>query len=271
MVIKNTNSNFLSKGKKFAKNDTSYSSFWLFNKDRDMNSEHFKDSFVNFYNEKDLLSEFNPTIAKNIISFWSRPKDIIFDPFAGRTRALVSYAMDRAYIGTEISGDVVYYLNKKFEELGIKEKEDFLVDIIHDDCLNINNHYKDVKVDLVFSCPPYWNLEKYESCKGQLSDQKNYNSFIQELKKRLDVAVKKLKVKGFMCLVVGDFRKNGNYITFHSDLIQAMKQNKKIKLHDVIAIQNIPFNTAAFYFGQTKKHQYTAKAHEYLLVWKKIQ
>ena len=36
--------------KKFAKRDTSYSSFWLFNKEADMNSEHFKDSFVNFCN-----------------------------------------------------------------------------------------------------------------------------------------------------------------------------------------------------------------------------
>ena len=70
-------------------------------------------------------------------------------------------------------------------------------------------------------------------------------------------------------MVVGDFRRNRNYITFHSDLIQIMKQNKNIKLHDVIAIQNLPFAVAAFYFGSRKKHNYTAKAHEYLLIWKK--
>src|SRR6056297_3005308 len=117
MVIKNTKTDKLTGDKKFAKRDTSYSSFWLYNKDADMNSEHFKDSFVNFYNDKELLSEFNPTVAKNIISFWSEPQDLIYDPFSGRTRALVSYAMNRAYVGYEVSKDVVNYMCDKFTSL----------------------------------------------------------------------------------------------------------------------------------------------------------
>jgi DNA modification methylase len=270
MVIKNTKSDKLLQGKKFAKNDTSYSSFWLFNKERDINSEHFKDSFVNFYNDKELLSEFNPTVAKNIISFWSNPKDLIYDPFSGRTRALVSYAMDRMYIGSEISSDVVKYMTTKFEELQLFKQDNFFVDIINDDCKNINKYYSEEEFDLIFSCPPYWNLEKYQSCDGQLSDIKEYDNFILELSNRLNIAVSKLKLDKYMCLVVGDFRRNKTYIPFHVDLIKSMEQNKNLKLHDVITIQNLPFNTAAFYFGARKKHKYTAKAHEYLLVWKKV-
>src|SRR6056297_2442261 len=271
MVVKNMKTDKLVGDKKFAKRDTSYSSFWLYNREADMNSEHFKDSFVNFYDDKELLSEFNPTVAKNIISFWSNKGDLIYDPFSGRTRAIVSYAMDRMYIGCEVSEDVIHYMNDKFDELNLFEQEDFDVDIIHDDCLNINKYYPDTEVDLVFSCPPYWNLEKYESCPGQLSDISDYNNFLDELKIRLDKSINLLKKDGYMCLVVGDFRKNGEYITFHSNLIQKMSSNKNIKLHDVVVIQNIPFGTAAFYFGARRKHKYTAKAHEYLLVWKKVQ
>lgn len=269
MVTKNTKTDKLTGDKKFAKRDTSYSSFWLYNKEADENSEHFKDSFVNFYNDKDLLSEFNPTVAKNIISFWSNPGDIIYDPFSGRTRALVSYAMDRAYVGCEVSTHVTNYMYNKFNELELLNKEDFLVDIINDDCLNINNHYEEVLFDMVFTCPPYWDLEKYESVIGQLSDINKYEVFLEELTKRLNIAADKLKKDGYMAIVIGDFRKNKEYVTLHSDLIQQLKQNKKIKLHDVIAIQNIPFSTAAFYFGSRKKHKYTSKAHEYLLIYKK--
>ena len=73
-----------------------------------------------------------------------------------------------------------------------------------------------------------------------------------------------------MILVVGDFRRNSRYVPFHSDLINMFKGYKDLKLHDVIAVQNIPFGTAAFYFGASKKRKHTAKAHEYILVWKKF-
>ena len=270
MVNKNTKSNLLGNKKAYAKGDTSYSSFWLFNVHRDMNSEHFKDSFTNFYNDKELLSEFNPGVAKNIISFWSDNEDNILDPFCGRTRALVSYAMNRNYVGYEVSGDVVSYMNNKFDSLGCFSDNNFNVDIIHDDCLNIDKEFDGEQFDLIFTCPPYWNLEKYESCEGQLSDIKNYAVFMDALVERLNKAVKVLKKDKYMCIVVGDFRRNTQYVTFHADLLERMRDNNSLKLHDVIVMQNMPFHTAAFYFGSKKKYKYTAKAHEYLLVWKKI-
>lgn len=264
MVIKNAKTDQLMQGKKFAKGDTSYSSFWLYNKERDIQSEAFKDTFVDFYNDKELLSEFNPTVAKNIISFWSKEGDVVLDPFSGRTRALVSYVMKRDYIGYEVSKDVIDYMDFKFKELKIPK-----LDVRNKDCINISKDFEDNSVDFVFSCPPYWDLEKYESCEGQLSDIKDYNEFIDMLYERLSVSADKLKPNRYMCMVVGDFRRKGNYITFHSDLIEKMKERLDMKLHDVIVTQNIPFGMAAYYFGSRRKNDYTAKAHEYIIIWKK--
>jgi DNA modification methylase len=270
MVIKNAKYDKLAKEKKYSKRDTSYSSFWLYNREADMNSEAFKDKFVNFYDDKNTLSEFNPAVAKNIISFWSNDGDIVLDPFSGRTRAIVSYAMNRSYVGFEVSKDVVNYMYNRFEDIGILNNQNFNIDIINDDCVNVKN-YLDGKVDLVFSCPPYWNLEKYESCPGQLSDTSEYSVFLKRLKQRSRESADLLKVGGFMCMVVGDFRRRGAYIKFHSDLLSEMEDFKDMELHDVICIQNIPFHTAAFYFGSSKRTKRTAKAHEYLLVWRKIK
>jgi len=268
MVIKNTKNDKLGLKKQYAKKDTSYSSFWLYNREAEM--EVLKDTFVNFYNDKELLSEFNPTVAKNIISFWSEEGDIILDPFSGRTRALVSHFMNRRYIGYEISKDVNDYMNGKIDELELEMSDNNFISVINDDCLNINDTFKTEYFDMVFTCPPYWDLEKYESCEGQLSDVKEYDVFMNGLVNRLIESVKVLKPGGYMCIVIGDFRRKGKYIKLHSDLLQKLDfYSEIISLHDIVTMQNIPFNTAAFYFGSKKKYKYTAKSHEYLLVWRK--
>ena len=108
MVIKNAKADLLSIEKDFAFKDTSYSSFWLYNQNRDIDSEHLKDTFVNFYDKKELLSEFNITVAKNIISYWSEQGDRILDPFSGSfTTSFVAKSLGRNSIGIDISDE--YY------------------------------------------------------------------------------------------------------------------------------------------------------------------
>jgi len=252
----------LGKKKKFAKNDTSYSSFWLYNKDNDILSDDFKDKIV--LKDEKIFSEFNPAVAKNIISFWSEEDDYILDPFAGRVRGFISQAMKRYYTGFEIVEDYYEYLNQH-DYMQYEYPPQF----INDDCKNVDK-YINMKYDLLFTCPPYWNIEKYDSCDGQLSNINDYKMFCMELFLRLKNNIEYIKKDGYICIVIGDFRRNKKYYSLHSDLMELMKQDKSIRLHDVIAIQNIPFHSAAFYFGSKKKHKYTAKAHEYLLVYKKL-
>jgi DNA modification methylase len=265
MVQKNTKSDMLSKLKKYSKNDTSYSSIWKYVAKSEFTKEIYKDYFTTFYDDKNMLSTFSPVMAKNIINFWSEKNDIILDPFSGRTRAIMANALERNYIGYEVSKDVTDYMTDRLSKIKLTTN----IKILNKDCATLGEELKGSVVDLIFTCPPYWNLEKYQSCPGQLSDYTNYKHFLMALHERLTEALKTLKSQKYMCVVVGDFRYNKQYIPFHNDLIQTMKANENIDLHDVVVLQNIPFNTAAFYFGSKKKHKYTAKAHEYLIVWKK--
>jgi hypothetical protein len=41
-------------------------------------------------------------------------------------------------------------------------------------------HSENNFADMILTCPPYWNIEKYESCNGQLSDEKSYDSFLKK-------------------------------------------------------------------------------------------
>lgn len=248
--------------------DTTYSSIWLFRKKRTLWSG--TDQLGNIKNFKQVrgkyLSKFNPTVAENILNFWSEPNDIILDPFAGRTRALITSLKDRKYIGFEISKKAVDVIKDLIKE----NKKDIKISptIYHDDSFNMDD-YNLPKVDFIFSCPPYFNLEKYESCNGQLSDIKKYSQFLERYEQILNKSVQYLKKDKYCALVIGDFRIRGKFHTFHIDTINLMEK-LGMKLHDIVILQSVTWDFAVRRFGGIKKHKMTAKVHEYLLVFKKI-
>jgi DNA modification methylase len=233
--------------------DTTYSSLWLSNP---LAEQIFKDRL-----SEEGLSEFNPFVAKSIISYWSKPGDLILDPFAGRTRGIVAALMGRRYVGYEIS-------KKAYDTIvGEINRFNLHAEIKNEDCLNIKNINDSLEADLILSCPPYFNLEKYESAPGQLSDINDYRKFLNALEERIRACVLKLKQNGFAAFIVGDFRKNGEYVLFHKDFIDLSKRCG-LKLHDLIILQNIQFGIALHRFGSVRDIKQTSKCHEYLLIFK---
>jgi DNA modification methylase len=247
-----------------------FTSIWLFEKQK-TDILAFKDGMAKIKNFRavrgDNYSEFNPTTAKKIIKFWSKEGDTILDPFAGRTRAEIASTMGRNYIGFEISKKAYTCIN---ESLNKPRLEDSKAEckIFNTDCLNISEHLKK-DVDLIFTCPPYFNIEKYESCKGQLSDINNYTEFLGELEIRLSVATTFLKKDCYVCIVVGDWR-NGNLISFHKDVMNIL-QKLGLLFWDCIILETVTRDIAAKRVGQFLPRKYLAKTHEYLLVFKRVE
>jgi 16S rRNA G966 N2-methylase RsmD len=249
--------------------DTTYSSIWLYRRKGTM-YYGTKDPIANIKNYTQArgkyFSKFNDAVAENIINFWSNKNDIILDPFAGRTRCFVSALKERKYIGFEISKEVCNKIQPLIDSNKLEYKHKPLM--INDDSLNVKSHLKK-EVDFIFSCPPYWNLEKYESCPGQLSDIKDYNKFLDRYKKIMENSLSLLKKDKYCVLVVGDFRINKQYYTFHCDTIRIMEE-LGMKLHDLVVIQSVTFDIANRRFGLFKNWKFTSKIHEYLLVFKKV-
>jgi len=253
--------------------DTTYSSLWLFRNAKEI--PPFKDiigskSQTQAKKEgKEYFSEFNPLVAENIINFWSDEKDVVLDLFAGRTRGIVAGLKHRKYYGFEISPKVHKAVSGMIEQ-GKNEFDEGYVPIVYcDNSANLLKH--DIPpADLIFTCPPYHNLEKYESVKGQLSDIEDYKEFLKALKEIMQVALTKLKDNGFVCLVVGDFRKDNRLIPFDCDVTKMMEE-LGVVLWDKVILQNINFGWAGIKFGQVKHKRQTSKITEYLLVFKKIK
>ena len=63
----------------------------------------------------------------------------------------------------------------------------------------------EVQADLLFSCPPYGNLERYSDDEADLSTMR-YPRFLQTYRQIIKESVALLRPDRFACFVVGDFR-----------------------------------------------------------------
>lgn len=205
-------------------------------------------------------SSFNPSVAEAIIKYWSKKGDLIVDPFSGRsTRAFVALTLNRQYVGYEISN---YALNQMMDNFLIKSKGT----VYNADGCKLENT-NDEEADLVFTCPPYFNLEKYESVPGQLSDIKHYNEFLERIDECLSNCYRVLKNNKYCIWVVGDFRLNKSVCTFHSDTINLGIKNG-FSLHDIV-IEQVRSPFAWCRVRENYRLGFTAKSHQYILIFKK--
>ncbi len=219
------------------------------------------------------FSVFNPVLAERVYRYWSEEGGNVLDPFAGRTtRGLVARVMGRNYEGYEVA-PATYELTKKAlvdiegcwqpdmfsgKKLGTWQMNN------SDGCTLADT--PDGDKDLVFTCPPYWKVEKYEECPDQLSRIGDYQVFLEKMRVSGDNCRRVLKPGGYCVFVVADFRFDGKFFPYHSDMLQAFKSSG-LSVHDIIVNRlNSPFVSGA---QQAMDRRRTLKIHEYILVWRK--
>ena len=207
------------------------------------------------------FSEFHAGVTENILSYWSMDSSVVVDPFAGRaTRAYVSSKLNRKYYGYEITPKTVKRVEEHLNEHNVEAT------IYCDDGCKMKQT-PDNFADLVMTCPPYHQLEKYESVDGQLSDLKTYEEFLDMIELCGKNINRVLKPGGFCVWVCGDWREGGKFRSFHSNSIDLFEKAGLIT-HDIIIMKNkSPF--ASMQIGKVAAKRYTSKIHEYVLVFRK--
>ena len=208
-----------------------------------------------------VFSEFHAGLTEDIIHYWSTLDSVVVDPFAGRlTRAFVTSELGRKYYGYDISPTTVDRVKSHLQKHNVDAT------IYNEDGCEMKST-PDNFADLVMTCPPYHQLEKYESADGQLSDIKDYETFLQRIKTCIKNIERVLKPGGFVVWVCGDWRDGIDFRSFHTDTIQMFKE-VGLKHHDLIVMKNkSPF--ARLQIGKVAAKRYTSKVHEYILVFRK--
>ena len=217
--------------------------------------------------EQNGTSIFDPVLCELAYIWFSPVGGLILDPFAGGSvRGIVASKLKRQYIGHELRQEQVDANRAQGSEICIDDE--FPPAWICGDSRNIDSTCADVQADMVFSCPPYADLEVYSNDPKDLSTlayQEFKTAYFEIIKK----TCKLLKNDRFACFVVGEVRdKKGNYYNFVGDTIQAFKDAGLEYYNEAIlitAIGSLPIR-AGKQFSASRK---LGKTHQNVLVFVK--
>lgn len=219
------------------------------------------------------MSEFNPDLCKFIIECWSNEGDYVVDPYHGwGTRAVISKQLRRNYTGYDISPKVNTDVKKmlainKEQSKWFQTEDTIKTELICGDGVRLENEIEG-SADLIFSCPPYFNIEKYEDVVGQLSSLNDYKEFIDFMQRAANRQYEVIKDDKYVVMVVGDWRVGGELLMFSKDMIDVYLSAGFI-MHDYIIHK---LNSAAIVgCGNFDEKQFVTKSHEYVLVFKKVR
>ena len=201
------------------------------------------------------FSEFHPHLAEMVVKYWSLVGDLVVDPFAGRaTRGVIAKSLGREYQGYEVAAST----QQKCIAKGL--------DVVKSDGCRMNQT-ADASADLVFTCPPYHRIERYENALDQLSDVVDYDTFLRKIYQCGVNINRVLKPGRFLCWVCGDWRDGKAFRVFHSDVLRMFSAIGLTPWDVVVIHNNSPF--APLQAGKVAAKRYTSKTHEYLLVFRK--
>ncbi len=212
-------------------------------------------------------SIFDPVLCELVYRWFCPPGGTILDPFAGGSvRGVVAAILGRRYVGVEIRGEQVAANRQQWTGIGGRYEDVVGPQWIHGDSRNIAELAAHADADLIFSCPPYADLERYSDDPDDLSTL-DYGAFLAAYRMIIEATVTRLKPDRFACFVVGDVRDPaGFYRNFPADTIRAFL-DAGMKLYNeailVTAIGSLPLRVGRA-FGANRK---LGKTHQNILVF----
>jgi DNA modification methylase len=210
-------------------------------------------------------SIFDPALCELIYNWYCPENGTILDPFAGGSvRGIVANYLGYNYTGIDIRQEQIDSNREQaLKLLAVDKQPQYYVGDSNVVLTELIPMY-----DLVFSCPPYADLEVYSEMKEDLSTME-YNEFIKVYSEIILKAVAKLKSGGYACFVVGDIRdKKGFYRDFISHTKQAFINAGTGLYNEAILLQ--PLGTAMLRAGKIfEAGGKLTKVHENVLIFKK--
>ena len=215
--------------------------------------------------EQSGTSIFDPVLTELAYRWFCPPAGLILDPFAGGSvRGIVAARLGRQYIGVDLRAEQI---QANRDQAAVIVPDDS--PIWHTgDSRNIAKIAQGVGADLLFTCPPYGDLEVYSDDPADLSAV-DYPEFLAAYRQIIAASLTLLKPDRCACVVVGDFRDpKGYYRNFVSDTIAAF-QDAGARLYNeailVTAVGSLPIRAGRVFSAGRK----LGKTHQNVLVFVK--
>lgn len=185
-------------------------------------------------------SIFDPVLCELAYKWFCPKGGRILDPFSGGSvRGIVAAKLGFDYVGIDLRPEQITANEEQAASICSGGKSPVWKVGDSKDIATLTEG----EFDLVFSCPPYGDLEVYSENESDLSTM-SHSNFIEAYRLIIKASVRVLADDRFACFVVGDFRdKDGFYRNFVSDTIQAF-QDAGAKLYNeavlVTAVGSLP-------------------------------
>ena len=181
-----------------------------------------------------MTSVFDPVLCEVAYNWFCPKGGSILDPYAGgSTRGLVAAYLGYDYTGIDIRQEQVDANRKQYKAVKALHDKVFAEEIaagtrermktpnwIEGDSVDLEKLLPAGKqYDLLFTCPPYYDLEVYSTKQGDNSTAQSYEKFLESYEEIIGLAVARLHKDRFAVITVGDVRndKTGAYRLFPED------------------------------------------------------
>lgn len=209
-------------------------------------------------------SIFDPVLAELSYRWFCPTGGQIVDPFAGGSvRGIVAGCLGFKYHGIDL----------RAEQIAANEAQRASIAPSSNVAWACGDSLELLKAapaaDLIFSCPPYGDLERYSDDPADLSTM-DYPEFLRVYRAIISQAALALKPNRMACFVVGDFRdkKTGNYRGFVADTILAFRDVGLELYNDAVlvtAVGSLPIRVS----GQFPSGRKLGKTHQNVLCFAK--
>jgi DNA modification methylase len=217
-------------------------------------------------NKVSYVSIFDPALCE-VLYHWFCPKGgRILDPFAGGSvRGIVANKLGYKYTGIDIREEQIASNREQGAEiLEANNQPNWYVGDSNEILEGFRKEF-----DLVFSCPPYADLEVYSDLEGDISN-KPYKEFLELYESIIQKSCDLLTPGGFACFVVGEVRdKKGNYIGFVPDTVKAFERCG-MKFYNEAILLN-PIASASMRANGNMKSKKLVKIHQNILIFRKTE
>jgi 16S rRNA G966 N2-methylase RsmD len=207
-------------------------------------------------------SIFDPVLCELAYKWFCTEGGKIYDCFAGGSvRGIVAAKLGYDYHGIDLRQEQINANIANAREIGV------CPNWYCDDSLNADKYVADESCDLVFSCPPYADLEVYSDDPRDISNM-DYDGFCKVYADIVSIACRKLKQDRFAVFVVGDVRdKKGFYRNFVDYTKKCFNDNGCMTYNEAILVDML--GTAMLRANGTFKSRKLVKVHQNVLVFYK--
>jgi hypothetical protein len=145
-------------------------------------------------------SIFDPVLCELVYRWFARADAQVLDPFAGGSvRGVVAAEMGLRYWGCDLRQEQIDANRAQADQICEGEHPEW---VVGDSTIALANAPLS---DLLFSCPPYGDLEEYSTDARDLSHME-WPKFVDAYQTVIAASVGRLREDRFACFVVGDFR-----------------------------------------------------------------